>query len=395
MNNINQNKISIVIPVLNFPKTLPKILRAIDDQTCRPEEIVIISSGDHTNLKEFLKKNKFKIPFNVTYVSKAYPGEARNIGGELVKSNWIAFLDSKTLPNNDWLKTYLEFSIKKKSDVVLGVTKFIPKNKFQKLYNYCSYGKIFYETVPGTMIKTKVFKNQIPFSINYKVGEDQLWKEELIDSSIKSYTPKEYYIEYIGLPSSYLETVKKYYFSSLNTYYKTNTKLEIFMSTFLIFYVSIMPRWNYLIDGWTNVYLFIPHISKIITTSILVLYVLHMIYRKKYNIDHNSMLSYLLKYITLISMLFIVLNWNDTFTNWNEHHKMFFPHITKLYIIGIISLSIINRGLIIPIKKKVDFKKLMPFRWLYVGVLGASLDIVKLFGILHKLFLRLKSIIFI
>jgi len=395
MDNINKNKISVVIPVLDFPETLPKILNAINDQTYKPREIVIVCSGNHQGLKEFLKSNKNRIPLNVTYVSKAYPGRARNIGGELVKSNWIAFLDSKTLPNNDWLKTYLDFSIKKKSDVVLGVTKFISKNKFQKLYNYCSYGEIFYETVPGTIIKTKVFKNQIPFSINYKFGEDRLWKENLNNSSLKSYTPKKHSIKYIGLPSSYLETVKKYYLSSLYTYYKADTKLEIFMSTFLIFYITLLPRWNYIIDGWTNNHLFIPHVSKIVTASILVFYVLHIGYRKKYNINHDRILSYLLKYITLISVLFIALNWNDTFTNWNEDHTMFFPHVTKLYIIVLISFSIVNRGLIIPIKKKVNYKKLIPFRWLYVGILGASLDIIKLFGILHKLFLRLKSMIFI
>jgi len=332
---------------------------------------------------------------NVTYVSKAYPGRARNIGGELVKSNLIAFLDSKTLPNNDWLKTYLDFSIKKKLDVVLGVTKFIPKNKFQKLYNYCSYGKIFYETVPGTMIKKKVFKNQIPFSIYYKFGEDRLWKENLNNSSLKSYTPKKHSIKYIGLPLSYLETAKKYYFSSLNTYYKADTKLEIFMSIFLIFYITLLPRWNHIIDGWTNNHLFVPHVSKIITTSIVIIYFLHISYLKNFNIQHYSIFSYVLKYITLISMLFIVLNWNDTFANWNEDHTLFIPHITKLYVLALISFFVINRGLIIPIKKKVNYKKLIPLRWLYVGILGASLDIIKLFGMLHRLFLRLKSMIFI
>ena len=104
---------------------------------------MIVCSGNHQGLKDYLECNKFRIPLNVKYVSKAYPGEARNIGGGLVKSYWIAFLDSKTLPNHNWLKTYLDFSVKKKSDVVMGLTKFIAKNKFQELYNYCSYGEIF------------------------------------------------------------------------------------------------------------------------------------------------------------------------------------------------------------------------------------------------------------
>ena len=33
MNNINKNNISVVIPVLDFPETLPKIIEAINNQT--------------------------------------------------------------------------------------------------------------------------------------------------------------------------------------------------------------------------------------------------------------------------------------------------------------------------------------------------------------------------
>ena len=85
MKNINQNEISVVIPVLDFPKTLPEILWAIDNQTHRPKEIIIVCSGNHQGLKEFLNKNVLNVPINVQYLSKAYPGKARNIGGKLVK----------------------------------------------------------------------------------------------------------------------------------------------------------------------------------------------------------------------------------------------------------------------------------------------------------------------
>ena len=390
MKNINQNEISVVIPVLDFPKTLPEILWAIDNQTHRPKEIIIVCSGNHQGLKEFLNKNVLNVPINVQYLSKAYPGKARNIGGKLVKSYWIAFLDSKTLPNHDWLETYLNFSVTHKSDVVMGLARFIAKNKYQKLYNHCSYGETFYETVPGSIIKTKVFKNDFQFSPHYKVGEDRLWKETINKSALKLFIPNEHTIDYIDLPSNFLDTVKKYYFSSLNTYYKKGIKLEIFLSTFLIFYMAVLPKWNYLVDGWTNDYLFIPHISKLVTSSIFLLYLLHISITKFLNIGQNSIFSFVLNCITIISGFFVALNWNDIFANWDENHTMFFPHITKLYLISLFNFSIIIRGLIIPIKKKVKLEKLLPFRWVLIGLIGISLEFVKLFGIFIRVILKLR-----
>ena len=89
-------------------------------------------------------------------------------------------LDSKTLPNHDWLETYLNFSVTHKSDVVMGLARFIAKNKYQKLYNHCSYGETFYETVPGSIIKTKVFKNDFQFSLIIKLGRTDYGKKLLI-----------------------------------------------------------------------------------------------------------------------------------------------------------------------------------------------------------------------
>ena len=307
MSDIYQDDISIVIPVLDFPQTLPRILNAIENQIYKPKEIIIVCSGSHQSLMNFLKHNKFKIPICVKYVLKAFPGEARNIGADLAENHWVAFLDSKTLPNKYWLKDYSEFCFQSNLDCIIGRTKFIANDMFQLTYKYCSFGNIIYDTVPGTLIKTTLVKNKIPFSKDYRYGEDRLWKNIVKKSSLKFHTPNENYIDYIDLPSSFLEAMKKYYFSSLYTYYGSESKIEIFMSLFLIIYVSVLPQWNYIIGGWTNNPLFIPHISKIITTSILILYLLHIFYSKKFFINPNSIFSYLLKYLTSISILFIAL----------------------------------------------------------------------------------------
>ena len=116
--------------------------------------------------------------------------------------------------------------------------------------------------------------------------------------------------------------------------------------------MAVLQKWNYLVDGWTNDYLFIPHISKLVTSSIFLLYLLHISITKFLNIGQNSIFSFVLNCITIISGFFVALNWNDIFAYWDENHTMFFPHITKLYLISLFNFSIIIRGLIIPIKKR-------------------------------------------
>ena len=76
MSDIYQDDISIVIPVLDFPQTLPRILNAIENQIYKTKEIIIVCSGSHQSIRNFLKHNKFKIPIHVKYMSKAFPSEA-------------------------------------------------------------------------------------------------------------------------------------------------------------------------------------------------------------------------------------------------------------------------------------------------------------------------------
>ena len=53
MSDIYQDNISIVIPVLDFPQTLPRILNAIENQIYKPKEIIIVCSGAIKTLRIF------------------------------------------------------------------------------------------------------------------------------------------------------------------------------------------------------------------------------------------------------------------------------------------------------------------------------------------------------
>ena len=65
------------------------------------------------------------------------------------------------------------------------------------------------------------------------------------------------------------------------------------------------------------------------------------------------------------------------FANWIETSDMYIPHITKIYLSILIMFSIVLRGLLLPIYKKVSLKFIFPFNWIIVGGTTFIIDIIK------------------
>ena len=70
-------------------------------------------------------------------------------------------------------------------------------------------------------------------------------------------------------------------------------------------------------------------------------------------------------------------NWNAVIAGWMEEAVLYVPHITKMYVGGVILASILYRGILLPLKRKIGSGYLLPYRWIKVGMLGLSLDLVK------------------
>ena len=143
----------------------------------------------------------------------------------------------------------------------------------------------------------------------------------------------------------------------------------------------IIPRWNFLIGGWTTNPLYIPNITKIYFLSILLLMLFNLIinnfiFRRLY----ESYITKILKIITFIIITYSVINWNVVFTDLVEYSVFVIPHITKIYIFTLLTLIIIYRGLYKPLLNSVKFKSLFPSKFLLIGLLGLLLDLVKMPG---------------
>ena len=93
-------KISIIVPVYNVEKYLPKCLDSLINQTLKDIEIIAVNDGSTDNslsvLKEYAQKDS-----RIVIIDKenSGPGACRNIGIEKAKGEFIQFVDS-----DDWIE---------------------------------------------------------------------------------------------------------------------------------------------------------------------------------------------------------------------------------------------------------------------------------------------------
>ena len=372
--------ISVVIPARNDGKSLKTILTAINSQTLLPKEIVIVDSSSNDALKRLVEKHQSTVPVVYHYERKAYPGRARNSGANLACGEWIAFLDTKTVPDREWLEKYQHLIQAYHSDAVFGVTQFDAVSPFQKVLRAATYGKIGHHTVPGTLIKKKIFTDSGGFLEHVRMGEDIEWRERLIKNGLNIHRPEEPIVFYTGLPVNFSSIIKKFLISAYHTArlnILTNVK-DAYLSLLLILSAIILPKWNYLIGGWDMNPLFIPHVTKIYLLAIIFLFLsyqfVHYLFFRRVT---QTLFSRALQLILIIFVTLAVFNWNAVIASWVEDAVFYVPHITKIYVGGLVTTSILYRGLFLPLQSMVETDYLFPFRWIQVGLLGLAIDLVK------------------
>ena len=277
------------------------------------------------------------------------------------------------------------------------MTQFNARSPFQEILRAATYGKIGHHTVPGTLIKKKVFDESGGFLEHVRMGEDIEWRERLIKNGLNIHKPYESVVTYHGLPNNFLNTIKEYVISAYHTA-RLNILCDVkdaYLTLLLILSAIILPKWNHLIGGWDTNPLFIPHVTKIYLIALIFLFLAYqMIHYLFFRNVSQTIFSRTLQLIVLIFITLAVFNWNAVIAGWVEDAVLYVPHITKIYVGGLVLASILYRGFLLPIKRKVKPSYLFPFRWIHVGLIGLSLDLVKapgyVLGALIGVGLRIK-----
>jgi GT2 family glycosyltransferase len=374
--------ISIVIPVFTEHENLKYLLPAINQQTLHPCEIVIIDSCPHTEVKELIDNIHIEIPIHYHRENKrAFPGKARNIGVSIAKHEYIAFLDCRTIPSDNWLQHHSQLIKENDASMIIGSTTVLADSKFQWFLRTATYGKRSYDSVPGTLMEKRLFESTGGFLEDLRMAEDLEWLKRLRRNQIKIISVATPFLKYDGLPKSLFSACQKYFESGYYTSFVMENFKNLLLSALLLASILVIPKWNYYLFGWDSNPFFIPNVTKIvflIVSSLLLIWRLFYVLTPRVLPDNIFVFSVKLTIFIIITLS--VYNWNASMALWVEDAVLYIPHVTKIYVGLLLGSAFIYRGLIKPMMNETPLEDLLPKNWLFVGLVGVSIDIAKIPG---------------
>jgi len=320
--------ITLIIPHQGVPEDLHELCQAIAQLRELPKEIIIIDSSKEPSILDasfvlFCKQNKIQLMVEI--FSNLFPGHSRNIGILKASNEVLAFLDTKTLPSQNWLSDNYNLMLDSQSDGVMGATVYMASTFKEKIVRSATFGSNPIQTIPGSIIGASVFSRVGLFIENTRAGEDGDW-----------------------ISRSEIHPLKLQ--SSLSPLlYKGLHNLKI---------MDLLSKWfrNYLYTS--KLPFFKPH--------------------KDFYF-----------YIFFLSSLFLAYNWNAVTASWDQTSEFYIPNITKIIFASLSILYVLGRGLLLPLRKGVDIKFLLPFGIIPISIISLSIDIVKSCAFFSSKFFKL------
>lgn len=177
--------ISVIVPVYNVEKYLPKCLESIINQSYKSLEIILVDDGSTDNsgviCDEYAAKDK---RIKVIHKTNGGLSDARNAGLDICTGDYIGFVDSDDWIAEDMYETLYSFAVKEDLDVAMCAayevyedgTCIIPTKKFLPLVTTDKnkiINEIFVNKAGGVSVAvwSKLFSKKKFGDIRFKKGK--------------------------------------------------------------------------------------------------------------------------------------------------------------------------------------------------------------------------------
>lgn len=189
---MNNPIVSIIVPVYNTAKYLPRCLESLLNQTLVGVEIICINDGSTDNsekvLKSYEKKDKRIVVINQKNGGSA---AARNAGLKVAKGTYIGFIDSDDYAETNMYEVLVTEARNSSADVVVCGAHIYPEepragqwlydslSPIRKIYDHYDAALCFSDVHTNnflwrTLIRKKLIRdNKISFDNDLKLGEDK------------------------------------------------------------------------------------------------------------------------------------------------------------------------------------------------------------------------------
>ena len=114
-----QPKVSIIVPIYNVEKYLPKCVNFIVKQTLKDIEIIAINDGSTDNSYDIIKKFSIEDSrIKIINQNNCELSNARNLGLKFAKGEYISFIDSDDYIDKTMIEKLYLIASKYNCDVV-------------------------------------------------------------------------------------------------------------------------------------------------------------------------------------------------------------------------------------------------------------------------------------
>lgn len=237
---LEEDLISIIVPIYNVEKYLDKCIQSIINQTYKNIEIILVDDGSTDNSGKICDKYiVFDNRVKVIHQKNCGVSASRNTGFEISKGKWIAFIDSDDWVEKKYIKTLYDEAIENKADIVIssynrvsGTKKIVDISEEKIFYNKEEYllEVLNPQTAMGFCHMKLINRNiakEIKFDEKLKVGEDALYNIELSKNLNKAIKIKKNLYNYRINENS---IVKKFDSRYVEKYYNAMENIKKYIS---------------------------------------------------------------------------------------------------------------------------------------------------------------------
>lgn len=231
-------KVSIIVPLYNKSKYISSTLDSIKKQKFRNFEVIIVNDGSTDNSLEIVRENvKDDIRFLIVDIQNSGVSNARNIGMEYAKGEWIQFLDGDDLIDEKYLESVIELVESKDIDIIFTSFWMIDenKNKVKKVETSLNgirnqeelckdfiihqYNDGFYGYISNKLIRRScLLKAKAKFPVSISLAEDLDFYSHVYPIVKKAYFLPIDSFYYLQTDSNYLNNFCIDYFSQLEVH---------------------------------------------------------------------------------------------------------------------------------------------------------------------------------
>lgn len=190
--------ISIIIPVYNAEKTLPRCLDSITNQTIfHLLEVLIVDDGSSDRSSQVIERYTRKYTsFQSVHISNQGVSNARNVGLNLATGDYVAFLDADDYVDRDYYQTLLE-SMSEDIDIVC--SGFIAEYPNMQVPRHADTEHLFNqdqaieEFLKADLIDPNIWNKlyrrdtiaDCQFDMRFRIAEDKLFLFRCIEKAVK------------------------------------------------------------------------------------------------------------------------------------------------------------------------------------------------------------------